>query len=189
MKFDNGVGFSPDKVLQARIFSYADAHRYRLGTHYEALPVNAPKCPVHHYHKDGSMRFFQNDTGNPDAYYEPNSLNGPKQDARYAEPALPLHGDADRYNHRIGNDDFTQPGNLFRLFNPAQKQRLFENIAAAMQGIPESIARRQLALFAKCDPAYGEGVRKALRLEPEGDDRIKGTSATDEIAPSDALPA
>ena len=135
------------------------------------------------------MRFFQNDTGNPDAYYEPNSLHGPKQDARYAEPALPLHGDADRYNHRVGNDDFTQPGNLFRLFNPAQKERLFENIAAAMQGIPESIARRQIALFAKCDPAYGEGVRKALQLEPEGDDRIKGTSATDEIAPSDALPA
>lgn len=53
-----GIGFSPDKVLQARIFSYADAHRYRIGTHYEALPVNAPKCPVHHYHKDGSMNFF-----------------------------------------------------------------------------------------------------------------------------------
>jgi catalase len=193
-----GIGFSPDKVLQARIFSYADAHRYRLGTHYEALPVNAPKCPVHHYHKDGSMRFFQNDTGNPDAYYEPNSLHGPKQDTRYAEPPLPLHGDADRYNHRIGNDDFTQPGNLFRLFSEAQRQRLFKNIAAAMQGIPESIARRQIALFAECDPAYGEGVSKALRLEPPGspsgtplhqDDRIKGTSATDEIEPSDALPA
>jgi catalase len=55
-----GIGFSPDKMLQARIFSYADAHRYRLGTHYEALPVNAPKCPVHHYHKDGAMRFFRN---------------------------------------------------------------------------------------------------------------------------------
>ena len=72
-----GIGFSPDKMLQARIFAYADAHRHRLGTHYEALPVNAPKCPVHHYHKDEQMRFTQNDTGNPDAYYEPNSFNGP----------------------------------------------------------------------------------------------------------------
>src|SRR3546814_8444329 len=71
-----GIGHSPDKMLQARIFSYADAHRYRLGTHYEALPVNQPKCPVHHYHKDGAMRFFRNDTGNPDAYYEPNSMKG-----------------------------------------------------------------------------------------------------------------
>ena len=76
-----GIGFSPDKVLQARIFSYADAHRHRLGTHYEALPVNAPRCPVHHYHKDGAMRFFQNDTGNPDVYYEPNSFGGPGRSA------------------------------------------------------------------------------------------------------------
>jgi catalase len=66
-----------DKMLQARIFSYADAHRYRLGTHYEMLPVNAPRCPVHHYHKDGPMRFFAPLTGNPDAYYEPNSFDGP----------------------------------------------------------------------------------------------------------------
>ena len=181
-----GIGFSPDKMLQARIFSYADAHRYRLGTHYEALPVNAPRCPMRHYHKDGAMRFFQNDTGNADAYYEPNSFGGPTQDQRHAEPALPLHGDADRYDHRDGNDDTTQPGNLFRLFDEAQKQRLFDNIAAAMQGVPESIQRRQVAHFAKADPAYGAGVLKALKLDPLGDDRVKGTSATDE--PGEASP-
>jgi catalase len=72
-----GISWSPDKMLQARIFSYADAHRYRLGTHYEALPVNASKCPVHHYHKDGPTRFFEQKTGNVDAYYEPNSLVAP----------------------------------------------------------------------------------------------------------------
>jgi len=175
-----GIGFSPDKMLQARIFSYADAHRYRLGTHYEALPVNAPRSPVHHYHKDGPMRFFDNNTKNPDAYYEPNSFHGAKEDKRFAEPALPLHGDADRYNHRDGNDDYTQPGNLFRLFNAEQKLRLFGNIAAAMQGVPDEIKRRQIALFSKCDPAYGAGVAEALRLEPAGDDRLKGTSATNQ---------
>jgi catalase len=74
-----GIGFSPDKMLQARIFSYADAHRYRLGTHYEALPVNAPRCPVRHYHKDGLMRFFDNNATHPDAYYEPSSFGGPKR--------------------------------------------------------------------------------------------------------------
>jgi catalase len=174
-----GIGFSPDKMLQGRIFSYADAHRYRLGTHYEALPVNAPRCPVRHYHKDGAMRFFRNDTGNADAYYEPNSLGGPTQDVRYAEPPLKLTGDADRFSHRDGNDDYTQPGKLFRLFDAGQKQRLFDNIAAAMQGVPESIQRRQIALFAKCDPAYGAGVARALKLDPPGDDRVKGTSATD----------
>ena len=111
-----GIGFSPDKMLQARIFSYADAHRHRLGTHYEALPVNAPRCPVRHYHKDGAMRFFKNDSGNPDAFYEPNSFEGPAEAPEYREPPLRISGDADRYNHRAGNDDYTQPGNLFRLF-------------------------------------------------------------------------
>ena len=170
-----GIGFSPDKVLQARIFAYADAHRYRLGTHYEALPVNAPKCPVRHYHKDGAMRFFANDTGNPDAYYEPNSFGGHTQakhsgqpgvgtEQSYAprEPALPIRGDADRYDHRDGNDDYTQAGNLFRMFDHGQKDRLFDNIAAAMQGVPEHIVRRQLAHFAKADPAYAEGVTERL---------------------------
>jgi catalase len=157
-----GIGFSPDKMLQARIFSYADAHRYRLGTHYESLPVNAPKCPVHHYHKDGPMRFFRNDTGNPDAYYEPNSFGGPAQDPSVAEPPLRISGDAARYDHREGNDDFSQPRALFRLFDDAQKKRLFSNIADAMEGVPQFIVDRQLALFDKVDPGYGAGVRQAL---------------------------
>ncbi len=156
-----GVGFSPDKVLQARIFSYADAHRYRLGTHYEALPVNKPKCPVHHYHKDGPMRFFENFT-NADAYYEPNSFNGPAEDPNFAKPPLPLDGEADRYNHRDGNDDYAQPRALFNLFDDEQKQRLFNNIAAAMQGVPQAIVDRQLAHFEKIDPAYAAGVKSAL---------------------------
>jgi len=134
---------------------------------------------VHHYHKDGPMRFFDNNTKNPDAYYEPNSFNGPKEDRRFAEPPLPLHGDADRYNHRDGNDDYTQPGNLFRLFDAGQKQRLFENIAAAMQGVPEVIQDRQIGLFARCDPAYGAGVAKALNLDPAGRNRAKDIGAAD----------
>jgi catalase len=104
-----GISWSPDKMLQARIFSYADAHRHRLGTHYEALPVNAPRCPVHNYHKDGAMRFFPPPT-NSEAYYEPNSFNGPIQDQRFREPPLQLSGNADRFDHRDGNDDCRQPG-------------------------------------------------------------------------------
>lgn len=158
-----GIGFSPDKVLQARIFSYADAHRYRIGTHYEALPVNAPKCPVHHYHKDGSMNFFGNKSGSTDAYYEPNSFGGAVQNPDVAEPPLKISGDADRYNHREGNDDFSQPAALFNLFDDGQKQRLFNNIAGAMQGVPQNIIDKQLALFDKVDPAYGAGIRAALK--------------------------
>jgi catalase len=159
-----GIGFSPDKMLQARIFSYADAHRYRLGTHYEAMPVNRPRSPVHHYHKDGPMRFFDNNAGNPDAYYEPNSFDGPTEDQTFSEPPLDLTGTAARHDHRQGNDDYTQPGNLFRLFDDEQKKRLFSNIAAAMAGVPEPIQRRQIEHFEKADPAYGAGVRQALGL-------------------------
>lgn len=159
-----GIGFSPDKMLQARIFSYADAHRYRLGTHYEALPVNAPKCPVHHYHKDGPMRFFKNDTGNPDAYYEPNSFSGPAQAPDYREPPLKVSGDADRHDHRTGNDDYTQPGNLFRLMSPDQQKRLMDNLAEAMQGVPVEIVKRQVGHFYRCEPAYGLGVATRMGL-------------------------
>ncbi|MEX0693245.1 MAG: catalase [Rhodospirillales bacterium] len=160
-----GIGFSPDKMLQARIFSYADAHRHRLGTHYEALPVNAPRCPVHHYHKDGQMRFTRNDSGSPDAYYEPNSFSGPVESPEYREPPLKISGDADRYNHRDGNDDYSQPRALFKLFDANQKARLFSNIAAAMNGVPEDIIRRQLVHFERISPAYAEGVATALGLE------------------------
>jgi len=156
-----GIGFSPDRMLQARIFAYADAHRYRIGTHYEALPVNRPRCPVHHYHKDGAMNFMGSMTGTTDAYYEPNSFNGPAQDPSVAEPPLRISGDAARYDHRDGNDDFSQPRALFNLFDTGQKQRLFANIAAAMHGIPDFIADRQLALFDQVHPDYGAGVRAA----------------------------
>jgi catalase len=159
-----GIGFSPDKMLQARIFAYADAHRHRLGTHYEALPVNAPKIPVHHYHKDGAMRFFKNDTGNPNVYYEPNSFGGPAEAPAYREPPLKISGDADRYNHRDGNDDYCQVGGLFRLMNKEQQGRLMDNVAAAMQGVPTDIVKRQVAHFFKCDPAYGTGVGTRMGL-------------------------
>ena len=158
-----GIGFSPDKMLQARIFSYADAHRYRIGTHYEMLPVNRPKNAVHTYHADGPMRFDA--PKGTDAYYEPNSFGGPKEDQRFAEPPLKISGDANRYNHRDGNDDYTQPGDLFRLMTMEQQQRLFKNIAAAMAGVPEEIVQRQLAHFHKADSRYADGVAKALGMK------------------------
>ncbi len=156
-----GIGFSPDKMLQGRIFSYADAHRYRVGTHYEQLPVNRPRVPVHTYHLDGPMRFDSPKA--TDAFYEPNSFNGPVENKQFVEPPLKISGDADRYNHREGNDDYTQPGNLFRLMTADQQQQLFSNIAAAMGGVPQFIVERQLEHFRKADPAYAEGVKRALQ--------------------------
>ncbi len=157
-----GISFSPDKMLQARIFAYADAHRHRLGTHYESLPINQPKVEVNHYHRDGQMNTYGGVRHHPDAYYEPNSFGGPVEAPAAKEPPLRIKGDADRYNHRIGNDDYSQPRALFNLFNAEQKQRLFSNIAAAMGGIPKDIEERQLAHFDLVHIDYGNGVRRAL---------------------------
>ena len=157
-----GISHSPDKMLQFRIISYADAHRYRLGVNYEALPVNKPQCPVHSYHRDGAMRFDGN--GGGAVNYEPNSLGGPVEDHRFVEPPLAISGDADRYNHREGNDDYTQPGNLFRLMTPEQQKRLVGNIVATMKTVPREIQLRQIRHFHKADPAYGEGVAKGLGI-------------------------
>ncbi len=158
-----GISFSPDKMLQARILSYPDAHRYRLGVNYESLPVNCPYATkAHTYHRDGAMRF--DDNGGGSVNYEPNSFGGLVEDPRYKEPPLKISGDADRYDHRDGNDDYTQAGNLFRLLPEDEKQRLFSNIASAMQGVPQFIIERQIAHFTKADPAYGEGVAKALGM-------------------------
>ena len=158
-----GIGHSPDKVLQARIFSYADAHRYRLGVNHQHLPVNAPRCPIFNYQRDGAMRFDGN--GGASVNYEPNSLGGPKDCPALNEPPLAISGDAARYDHREGNDDYTQPGNLFRLFTAEQKERLFGNIARHMACVPREIQLRQICHFFRADPAYGLGVAKALNLD------------------------
>jgi len=158
-----GISHSPDKMLQFRIFSYADAHRYRLGVNYESLPVNRPKAEVNVYHRDGQMRF---DGNSGDAVnYEPNSECGPVEDARFKEPPLKISGDADRYDHRKGNDDFTQAGNLYRLMPKEERERLHQAIAGAMECVPKEIIERQLKHFAKADPAYAKGVKKALGMK------------------------
>ncbi len=156
-----GIGHSPDKMLQMRVVSYADAQRYRLGTNHESLPVNAPRCPMHHYHRDGSMRFDGNGGGSVN--YEPNSQGGPVEDPSVKEPPLRISGDADRYDHREGNDDYTQAGDLYRLMPQDERDRLHAAIAGAMAGVPAEIVERQLGHFAQADPAYAEGVREALQ--------------------------
>jgi catalase len=157
-----GISFSPDKMLQARIFSYPDAHRYRVGTHYEMLPVNRPIVEVNTYHADGSMNYEIKEP--TDAYYEPNSFGGAIEDASFAEPAFETGDVADRYNHRDGNDDFSQPRALFELMNDSQKEQLFSNIAAAMDTVPRNIIDRQIALFEQVHPDYATGVKKALGI-------------------------
>jgi catalase len=161
-----GMGFSPDKMLQARILSYPDAHRYRLGVNYDQIPVNQAKgCPVHNYHRDGTMRVDGNGLSAPN--YEPNSFGGPVEDPAYRDPMVPSSGEIGRFNHREGNDDYTQPGNLFRLMTAEEKKRLIANIVGTMKSIPQRIQELQIQHFTKCDPAYGAGVAQGLGLKVE----------------------
>ncbi|ANY90218.1 MULTISPECIES: catalase [Pseudomonas] len=158
-----GVGLSPDRMLQGRVFAYADAHRYRVGTNHQQLPVNAPRCPVHSYQRDGAMASGSYGSA---PNYEPNSYSdAPKQSPRHAEPALALQGAADRYDHREDNDYYSHAGALFRLMNEEQKALLISNIAGAMAGVSADVVQRQLQYFFKADPAYGEGVAKALGVD------------------------
>ena len=175
-----GIGFSPDRMLQGRLFSYPDAHRYRIGTHYEALGVNKPRCPVNTYNMDGSMPFGP--ASNPDAYYEPNSFNGPVEDPGAKEPPQHYSGQVGRYDYRGTADHYSQPGALFRLFDDGEKQRLFSNVAGAMQGVPQFIVARQLEHFDRAAPASGRGVREALQ-------RQGGSSEHASLSTSHAIPA
>jgi catalase len=158
-----GIGFSPDKMLQGRLFSYGDAQRYRLGVNHHLIPVNQARCPVHGYHRDGAMRVDGNYGST--LGYEPNSYGEWQEQPEFKEPPLSIEGAADHWNHREDSEDhFTQPGNLFRLMNAAQQQVLFENTARAMGDCPEEIKIRHIGNCYKADPAYGEGVAKAMNI-------------------------
>jgi len=157
-----GIGFSPDKMLQARLFSYGDAQRYRLGVNHHQIPVNAPRCPVHSYHRDGSMRVDGNHGGT--LGYQPNSYSHWDEQPDYREPPLSIEGAADHWNHREDPDYFSQPGALFRKMSPAQRQALFENTARSVGGAPREIQIRHIGHCLKADPAYGKGVAEALKI-------------------------
>jgi catalase len=159
-----GISFSPDKVLQARLFTYPDAQRYRLGGNYQQLPVNQPKCPVMHHQRDGFMALGNNGGSAPN--YEPNTVEGtPQQNPAYAEPPSHL-GDVvvDRYDHHQGNDDYTQAGNLYRLMKPEQQERLVKNIIGSLSQARQDIQKRQICHFFRADVDYGRCVAEGLGI-------------------------
>ena len=159
-----GISFSPDRMLQGRLFSYGDAQRYRLGVNHAQIPVNTPRCPYHSYHRDGAMRVDGNQGSR--LHYEPNSYGEWQEQPDFSEPPLALEGAADRYDFWQDEPDyFTQPGNLFRLLSTDEQQVLFENTARNMQGVPDEIKLKHVCHCMQADPAYGEGVAKALGLE------------------------
>lgn len=159
-----GVGFSPDRMLQGRLFSYGDAQRYRLGVNHYQIPVNKPQCPFHNPHRDGAMRVDGNEGST--LHYFPNSYGQWEESKEYAEPAMRLEGDAYHYDFREDDDDYyTQPGNLFRLMNEEQQQALFNNTAAEVGGAEKFIQERHIMNCFKADPEYGKGVANALGID------------------------
>ncbi|HGN1705539.1 TPA: catalase [Providencia rettgeri] len=155
-----GIGFSPDRMLQGRLFSYGDAHRYRLGVNHHQIPVNAPRCPFHNYHRDGAMRVDGN-SGNH-VTYEPNEAGLFQEQPDFSEPPLSIEGAADHWDHREDQDYFSQPRALYELLDDAEHQRMFKRIAGELIDATEATQVRQIELFKQVHPEYGAGVEKAL---------------------------
>ena len=160
-----GISFSPDKMLQGRLFSYGDAQRYRLGVNHHLIPVNKTKCPfLNMFHRDGQMR--TDDNYGATLGYEPNSYGEWQEQPEFKEPPLELSGAADHWNHRDDDKDYySQPGNLFRMMTMEKKQVLFENTARNMGDAPKEIKIRHIKNCLQADKAYGEGVAKELKIE------------------------
>jgi len=164
-----GLGFSPDRMLQGRLFSYADAHRYRLGVNYHQIPVNKPLNEVTHYHRDGGIRIDGN--GGSGHNYHPNSFDEVGELAQAALPSSAYVGAVNRYNHRGDEDYYAQAGALYRIMSESQKALLTDNIVGAMKSVPAFIQKRQLAHFEKADPDYGARVARGLAKVEPGDPR------------------
>ncbi len=171
-----GIGFSPDKMLQARLFSYGDAQRYRLGTNYSLIPVNAPKCPVHTFHRDGQMRV--DDNRGRATSYQPNGYNEWVEQPDFAEPSLPIDGSADHWNHRTDTDYYSQPRALFQLMTQTQRQALFDNTARSIKGAAAPVVARHVDNCTKAHPDYGAGVAESIaRLANSADAASRAGSA------------
>ncbi|PSW11370.1 catalase [Photobacterium sanctipauli] len=159
-----GIGYSPDRLLQGRLFSYGDTQRYRLGINHGQLPVNRPKSDVNTSHRDGAMRADGNGGGQPN--YAPNH-HGSYQPTHDQEPPLKLEKEALHFDFRDYDDDYyTQPGNLYRIMDAGQQQRLVANIVASLGDVKsEQIKRDQLAHFLKVDEKLGKALADALAIE------------------------
>ena len=156
-----GMGYSPDKMLQGRLFAYHDAQLYRVGTNHQHLPVNAARCPFHNQQRDGGMAIHNGSSAQN--YANVAAAGTQPQGLGHGEPALALDGGAARYDGRGVEDDYTQAGNLFRLMSVQAQQNLFDNLAGPLSLVRPETLQRQLAHFDQADPAYGAGVRAALQ--------------------------
>ncbi len=159
-----GMGFSPDRMLQGRLFGYHDAQLYRVGTNHQHLPVNRPRCPFHTHQRDGAMTVLN--PGGAKHYQTLQAGGSAPSGFGHGDPGWAIEGEAGRFDPRGGDDDYTQAGNLYRLLPPAERRDLVENLAASLASVPADIVAAQLEHFDRADPAYGDGVRSALAAHP-----------------------
>ncbi len=164
-----GIGYSPDRMLQGRLFAYGDTQRYRLGINHSQLPVNAPRCPFATSSKDGLM---QNGHYAIERAYEPSSLPGGYKEVSHArENKLDLSKleeefSAYAYDFReLDSDYYTQAGDLFNLMSKEEQERTCQNIVDSMQGVPEQIVKRQLEHFNKANAHYGARVKELWQIK------------------------
>lgn len=167
-----GISVSPDKLLQGRLFSYGDAHRYRLTVNYHQIPVNQPKVPVSSYHRDGLMRIDGN-YGSTTSYF-PNSYGVWEDQPEYQEPPLPLDGDLRHYDKYDGDNWWYQPGDLYRLMKSDEQERLIKTTAANIAPVTNNIKYRHASHCYIADTTYGERIAAALGLNL---DRVKELAA------------
>jgi len=179
--FVPGIGPSPDKMLQGRLFSYHDTHRHRLGTNYHLLPVNATKhCPMNSYQRDGSMRLDKN--GGGESNYWPNSFGGPAPDLEMASPAIEVSGIAARHTYKLDDVDFVQAGDLYRkVMTDTDREHLVNNIVSHLKNAQKRIQLRQTALFYKADPGYGQNVGEGLDLDMKEVKKLASMSQEDRV--------
>ncbi|MEI5907104.1 catalase KatA [Bacillus spongiae] len=160
--FVPGIEASPDKMLQGRLFAYADAHRYRVGANHQHLPINRSKSEVRTYQRDGQMRF--DDNGGKSPYYEPNSFDGPEESPEHRPSTSVVSGLAESvgFDH---HDHYTQPGDLYRLLSDEEQERLIQQIVASMAPVTkDEIKLRQIQHFYKVDPTFGKRIAQGLGI-------------------------
>jgi catalase len=179
--FVPGIGPSPDKMLQGRLFSYHDTHRHRLGPNYEQLPVNSAKAAkTRTYQRDGFMRQDKDGDGYPNYY--PNTFGGPEPDPSVMEPPIDVAGLAARYKPSYPQDDFIQAGDLYRkAMNDYDRINLVGNIVAHLGNAQKRIQLRQCALFFKADINYGTQVAQGLGLDVKEVEKLAGMSQEDRV--------
>ena len=172
-----GIGYSPDKMLQGRLFSYGDAQRYRLGVNHDLIPVNRPHCPVHTFHRDGQMRIDDNKGGTTG--YAPNSKGEWQHQPQYRPVPMDPDGAIDHYNpyDEPEDDCFRQPGDLYRLLKEDKRRMLIENTATDMKDVTDNIKYRHAAHCYLAEPEYGKRLAKALGIDLN---KVKQLAALDE---------